>query len=146
MSLSSQYKTDENKEVNGVAVTFPANEDGSIPTFYVARMSEANPQYAARSAFLMKPYARQIANSTLPDAKQREITKDAFLTTVLKGWQNVQLADVTGVKSDTGFADFTKANASALMTRLPAVYLELLQEATSLARFLQEELEEEAKN
>lgn len=146
MSLSSQYKTDENKEINGVAVTFPPNKDGSIPTFYVARMNEANPQYAARIAALMKPYKRQIDAGTLPDAKMREITKEAFLSTVLKGWQNVELSDVTGDKNDIGFADFNKVNSSALMTNLPAVYLVLLQDATDLARFLQEELEEEAKN
>lgn len=146
MSLSSQYKTNQTKAIEGVAITFPANEDGTIPTFYVARMNDSNPQYAARLAAVTKPFKRQIDAGTLPNEKAKELTKEVFLSTVLKGWENVKASDVTGNIDDEGYAGFTKAGAAMLMNNLPDLYSELVTEASGIARFLADELESEAKN
>ncbi len=146
MSLSSQYKTNQTKAIEGVAITFPSNEDGTVPTFYVSRMNDSNPQYAAKLAAVTKPFKRQIDAGTLPQEKAKELTKDVFTSTVLKGWENIPMSDVTGVGSDTGYASFSKATALQLFENLPDLYSELVTEASGIARFLADELEAEAKN
>ena len=45
MSLSKQFETNKAKEVEGVALQYGENSDGTIPTFWLSRMSRANQQY-----------------------------------------------------------------------------------------------------
>lgn len=152
MSLTKQYKTDSKRETEGVPITFAANEDGTVPTFYIARMSGTNTKYARALEIATRPHRRQIQLGTFPAKQSEVIMRDVFIRTVLTGWQNVLVADVTGEtlpddeNGQSPKAAFNEENAGLLFDRLPELYAELQQQAQNMANFLDESLIEEAKN
>lgn len=146
MSLSKQFKTDTTKEVDGVAIEFGANADGTVPTFWISRMSKANVAYTKALDKATRPYRRAMDLGTLDNDVAERIFAEVFATTVLRGWDNVQLSDVTGEESDTGFAPFNKENVLALFKRLPELYDDLQAQAKSAALFKTESIEAETKN
>uniref|UniRef100_A0AAU6VZZ5 Tail assembly chaperone n=1 Tax=Pseudomonas phage Pavpe01 TaxID=3138545 RepID=A0AAU6VZZ5_9VIRU len=146
MSLSNQFATDTAKEVDGVVIQYGQNDDGSIPGFHISRMSRANVRYTKALEVATRPYRRQIELGTLANDIAERVFTGVFVDSVLKGWENVALSDVTGDASDTGYAPFNRANALALFGRLPELYEDLQNQAKSAAMFKDEQLEDEAKN
>ena len=146
MSLSAQFKTDNDKEVNGVPVTFGENADGSVPTFTVSRMSRTNQRYAKALERASKPYKRQIDNGTFDAVASEKLLMSVFVDSVLTGWDNILLSDVTGNPDDKGFAMFSRENALALFTNLPELYAELSGQANNLSLYRAAELEADAGN
>lgn len=146
MSLSSQLKTDPNKEVNGVPVEFEPNNDGSVPTFHIGRMVSTNQAYQAALTSATAPFKRAIQLGTFSEKKSTEINRTVFVNTLLKGWENVLLSDVTGDPAAEGFAEFSKANAFALFKNIPDIYNELFMFSNSINGYLVDRLEVEAKN
>lgn len=147
MSLSSEYKTDREKEANGIPVEVGSNEDGSTPTFVIARASKTNKAYQAALSKGSAPYQRQIQLKHDNIGEQLEkVFLDVFCTTIVRGWSNVLMADVTGNPADKGFADFSKQNAVALFKRLPDLYDYLQEQSNSISLFIEEVREESAKN
>lgn len=146
MSLSNQFATDSAKEVEGVVIQYGQNADGSIPGFHISRMSRANVRYTKALEVATRPYRRQIELGTLANDVAERVFTGVFVDSVLKGWENVALSDVTGDAKDTGHAPFNRANALALFARLPELYEDLQNQAKSAAMFKDEQQEEEAKN
>lgn len=146
MSLSREYKTDSEKEVSGVPVEVGQNDDGSIPTFILARASKTNKAYQAALTKAAAPFQRQIQLKIDVSVQLEKAFMDVFCDTVLRGWSNVLMSDVTGNESDKGFADFSKQNATLLFKRLPDLYDYLQEQSNSASLFLDATREESAKN
>lgn len=146
MSLSKQFKTDRSLESEGVRITFGTNEDGTEIALVVARAGGANTRFQAVADVVLKPYRRQIANETVDNKVLRERMMEIYAKTVVKSWENVLLADVTGNEEDTGFAKFSVDNCLALFKRLPDFYADVQQFADQMTAFRAEELEADAKN
>ena len=139
MSLYKNYATDSDKEINGAEIPFEANEDGTIPTFIVSRIGDTNKEYMKSLRAATKPFQRQIDTGTLPAEKDAAIFMEVFISTILKGWFNVQ--DENGLN-----LPFNKVNAEKLFTDLPDVFKELQTQASSAALFRKTILEDQAKN
>lgn len=146
MSLVKQFGTDVEKECEGVAIQYGSNEDGSIPAFHISRMSRSNVRYTKRLEVATRPYRRQIELGTLDNDVAERIFMQVFVDSVLKGWENIKLSDVTGIEDDEGFATFNKENAMKLFERLPELYDDLQAQAKSAAIFKDEEIEDATKN
>lgn len=137
MSLYDQYATDAKKEVEGVEVTFPPNEDGSVPTFVLAATSKANQKYAKALEQATKPYRRNM-DAMKPETAEA-LYKDVFVKTVLKGWKNVRDRDGNDLP-------FSRENALKLFEDLPRLYDDLNSRAGSIDLFREAQREEEAGN
>lgn len=146
MSLTEQFNTNKEKEVSGVVVQYGQNEDGSIPGFHIARMSRANTRYTKMLEAATKPYRRQIELGTLSNDIAERVFLEVFVKTILRDWENVPKSDVTGEKTDTGYAPFTMENATALLTRLPDLYEDLQSQAKSASLFRDDMMESDGKN
>lgn len=146
MSLREQFGTDENKELNGVEVTYGKNDDGTIPTFVVSRMGKANKPYMKALELALRPYRRQIELKQIDNDTAGEVLETVFIKHVLKNWSNVKLADVTGSAKDEGDAPFNLANAKMLFGALPDLFDELNSQANDAANFRDAQLEADAKN
>lgn len=146
MSLVKQFATDVQKECDGVAIQYGANEDGSIPAFHISRASRSNTRYQKKLEFATRPYRRQIELGTLDDSVAERVFMEVFVDSVLKGWENIKLSDVTGDVTDEGFAPFTRDNAVNLFTRLPELYDDLQAQSKSAALFKEEQMEVATKN
>lgn len=146
MSLSREYKTDSEKEISGVPVEVGHNDDGSIPTFILARASKTNKAYQAALTKAAAPFQRQIQLKIDVSVQLEKAFMEVFCDTVLRGWSNVLMSDVTGNEADKGFADFSKNNATLLFKRLPDLYDYLQEQSNSASLFLDATREESAKN
>lgn len=139
MSLYNQFGTDTKLETEGADITFAANDDGTIPTFRVARMGGANKRYLAALSRKTRSVTTAIRNGTLSDEQAKKISLEVFIETVLLGWSNIY--DRTGNP-----IPFTQHNANVLFNELPDLYDEIVRQAGSLTTFQTAELEEIAKN
>jgi hypothetical protein len=139
MSLFAQFETSAEKEIEGVEITYGPNEDGSIPTFILSRMGQANKAYTKALNAATKPYARQIKLGTLADETSDDLFIRVFVKTVLRGWKNVYSKDGT-------LLPYSSANAIALLKALPDLYDDLSEKAQSAALFREETNEDDAKN
>lgn len=146
MSLRKQFETNTAKEVDGVAIEFGENDDGTRPTFWISRMSRANQQYTKTLETVTRPYRRQMDLGTLANDVAEKLFLEVFVKTILKGWDNVKLSDVTGDSNDEGFAPFNVENATKLMKGLPELYDDLQAQAKSAALFKDESIAAETKN
>lgn len=139
MSLFEQFKTDADKEKNGVRIEYGANADKTVPTFIISRMSKVNKKYTKAIEVSTRPYRRQIELEIFPEDKAVELMKKVFVDTVLLGWENVQ--DENGV-----LIPFNRDNALELFGKLPELYEDLEAQAKKAALFRVEAQEAEAKN
>ncbi len=141
MSLFKQFKTNSDKETNGVEIEFPEaqNEDGTIPIFILSRMGRSNKRYSKALEASTRPYRRQVELGTLKNEIAEGLFVNVFCDTVLKGWKNVQ--DENGVE-----IPYSKEAAVKLMNDLPDVYDRLQEEAKLAANFRDFSLEDESKN
>jgi hypothetical protein len=139
MSLYKTFKVDANAEENGVPIQYPANEDGTIPTFYVTRTARTNKRYLRAVETVMRPYRRELELEALPEKKAQELNLTIFVKGVLLGWQNVQ--DEAG-----NTLEFNEANAVKLLSDLPELYADLQTQSTRLSNFKAKETEADAKN
>lgn len=148
MSLTQSYKTDLEKETNGVPVEFTdaPNKDGSFPTFILGRASKGNKVYQAALTKASAPFQRQLQLKIDVSAALEKAFLGVFCSTLLRGWSNVLLSDVTGNEADEGYAEFSKQNAEMLLTRLPDIYDYLQEQSNTIALFLETQREESAKN
>lgn len=146
MSLRKQFETNESKEIEGVALQYGENADGTVPSFWISRMSRANTAYTKTLEKVTRPYRRAMDMGTLANDVAEKLFLEVFCKTVLKGWENIPLSDVTGNEEDEGFAPFTIENAMALMKALPELYDDLQNQARSAALFKDESIEQESKN
>lgn len=146
MSLSKSFATDKVKVVSGIRVPVGVNEDGSEVAFYVSRMSRQNPAYTRELERQTKPYSAQIRTKSLSETVAQEVGLKVFVASVLRGWENVLLSDVTGDEADKGFSEYTQDNAEKLFRRLPELLDHLTEQASDASLFRAEELEQDAKN
>ncbi len=146
MSLTASYKTNQTKEVNGITVCKGRNADGSKIEFILARMSKANKRYMAALEKVNAEHKTAIDRGRMKGDEAEEIFMAVFVKTVLLGWNNVLLSDVTGNKEDKGFAPFSAENATKLFKNLPDLYEDLQTDAQKATLFQDAEMEEKAKN
>lgn len=146
MSLSNQFETDKQAEVDGVWVEYGANENGTIPGFKISRMSKANKKYTKALEKATRPHRRAIELETMNNDLAERLFMQVFVDTVLLEWRNVPLSDVTGNKDDEGFATFNSENAMMLFERLNELYDDLQEKAKKASLFREETLEGEAGN
>lgn len=146
MSLSSQFKTDKKAEIDGVKVEYGTNNDGSIPTFYIRRMSRSNLKYTKSLEARTRRHRRLIDNDQLDPKLAEQINLDIFLDSIFVHFENIPLSDVTGKKEDLGFAPSTKENARLLFENLPDLYDDLQMKAQKASMFKENVLEDEAEN
>lgn len=146
MSLSKQFETNQAAEVQGVEVTYAPNEDGTVPTFVIARMGKSNKNYMKALEKATRPHRRAIELNILDNETADDIFTGVFAETVLIGWKNIKTSDITGDSNDEGYSPYSKINATRLLKRLPDLYDDLQRQASQASTFRDETLEDEAKN
>ena len=146
-SLRKNFATNADKEITGVKFVAGINDsDGSEIVFYIARSGGANSEFGKELERLTRPYRSQIGLKTLPADTDKKIYIEAFASSVIKGWDNVSEADISGNAADTGYAPFTKQNAVNLLTALPELFDMLKSFADEVSNFRDENKDDDAKN
>jgi|SRR5215217_773481 len=122
------FQTDNDLEVSGRWFDFPANTDGTKPGFKLARMADTNPKYLAGLEALQKELGRDIELDILTDAQARPHMRKLFVDTVLVEWRNIQ-------DKDGRVMEYSKEQATQLLTALPDLYRVLVTEAQKMTNY-----------
>lgn len=141
-ALYSQFNTDKELERNGVRVEYLSGDeeaDKKPPTFIVARAGGANIAYDNMMDQRLKPLRRRIQADNVANKELENITREVFIATVLKGWENV--TDEAGV-----VIPYSNNAAEALFKRLPDLYEDLRAQANKISLFRADALQAAAKN
>lgn len=139
MSLFKTFKTDTKKENDGIPIKYDSNEDGTVPTFLVARQAKSNKKFAKTMRELSAPYKDQMDRGTLPEEVGEKLMRKAFVKGCLRGWENIQNEDGEAMP-------FSEEAAIDLFSQLPELFDDLQSQATELANYRAYSLEAEAGN
>lgn len=134
MSLYKRYETSPKLSSKGAPIKFEANEDGTIPTFFIARSHNSNQLFAKAVSV---HYAKGTEN--MSEEELVEANLNIFLEGTLMGWENV-------LDRNDKPLPFTKANAHELLTDLPDIYERLRMQSHTLANYLKSAEEKAVKN
>lgn len=124
MSLRKNYKTDKKAEIEGVSVIIGINDNNGQPmSITVARMSPSNKRYTKALQAATKPYEASLQMGNMDNELGRKILQRVFAETILLGWDNIPLSDVTDKDEDEGkIAEYSVENALALFELMPDAY------------------------
>lgn len=133
-NIYEMFETDDQLEASGVWIDY-----GKAGSFLVGRMGGANTKFAQVFEAKMRPYRRQLDNKTLPLDVAEKVLRESFIEACLMGWENVKDRKGKAIK-------FSKAAADKLFQDLPDLFTDLHTQASQMANFKVEEVEEDAGN
>ena len=139
MSVFSQFKTSKVAESEGIEVRFKPNEDGTVPSFRIARMGKSNARYVKSVESRTRPHRQNIIDKVITNEIAEEINLNVFCDAVLLGWENI-------IGEDGKTIPYSWDNAKKLMSDLPDLYDILKEKAEDIDNFLSSNLVSEAKN
>lgn len=140
MNLYSQFETDTSLEREGLWLEYGTNSQKQPIEIKIARAGGSNETYLKKLEFRLKPHKRLIQN----DASEmrpiiEKVVREVYAETVILDWRGVE--DRTGNPMP-----FSKENALKLLTDLPDLYADILEQSTKAALFRKELREADAKN
>jgi len=131
MSVYGIFKTNKDLENSGIWIEY--GDDPPI-RFRIARAGGNNKAFAKLLDKLTRPVRKLLANNALSDEAATKIYQEAFIKTVLLGWENV-----TDEKGEPMACTFD--NAMKLFDDLPDLFADLKDQASNMALFREEELD-----
>ena len=139
MGIFAQFKTSKIAEENGIECKFKANEDGTIPTFFIARACRSNVRWTKAYETYTRPFKTEIDDKTISEDEAHKINVKIFCNSILTGWKNIQ--DESGKN-----IEFSFDNAVALFIALPDLYEKLDENSKEMSNFLEVAMKEDEKN
>jgi hypothetical protein len=139
MSIFTQFETDRDKEKTGIPLTFSPNDDGSVPTFMIARAGGVNQNYHKTLNRKAAPYRHLLDMDAMPAERSNEILMETYAESVILGWENVQ-------DKDNKVIPYSQENCLSLLKSLPELFAQIQRWATNHAKFAAVVSENEIKN
>jgi hypothetical protein len=139
MSLYKQFKTHKESEENGIIIRFKKNDDGTIPSFKIARASSSNKNWAKTFEAKARPFKRDIEEKVLSEEDANDLNIDVFVSAILQGWENVQDEHGKNIV-------YNRDNAIKLFHDLPELYETLDAKSKDMQNFLEANLKADEKN
>jgi len=128
MSIYKQNKTNTTTENSGVWYEYGVNDDKSLQKFLLARAGNGNVKYAAAMRRISQKYSRALQMNALSEEVADKVSMEAFVDTVLLGWDGI-------TDADGKVMTYSKPAAIKLLTDLPDVYAALRDFAGQAANF-----------
>lgn len=120
------FRRNETRETQGI--TLDMGESGK---FNLARAGGSNKRYQQALERGMRPHRKSFQQGTLNDEVANKVLMDAFVDTVLLGWE--------GVTDEAGKPlPYSKEAARKLMTDLPDLFVALREAASDMSLFRDE--------
>lgn len=139
MSLYSQYKTDQDLEINGIVLNYGKNAKGENIDIRIARAGGGNTKFAKVAEVVLKPYRRQLNNETLDITVLDGLFRIIYAKAVVLGWSGVE-------DEDGNPLEFNEQNVVKVFEDLPDVFADVRAAAEKASLFRREALEDESKN
>jgi hypothetical protein len=145
MSLNKLFKTDSDKQREGIWLEISENANGTICRMKIRPMGASNKEFVTKATSIRKKYSHRL--KSMGNEKQNELAMEAFIGTVLIDWENVEdyrIKVAEGQKAP--LMEFNEENAKFLLKDLPQLYELISAESTDIENFIQKDIEEDLKN
>ncbi len=143
MGMFDTFETDADMESKGVIVDY-----GDFRV-RLAHAGQGNTRYVKYAEKMMKPVRRAMEAGSLGNERSLAIMSDIYAKTIILDWQVRDGVDKwkTGIESKDGSVmPFTEENVLITLKLLPNLFLDIQQQATSIANYRRAELETESGN
>ncbi|MGQ0664604.1 MAG: hypothetical protein ACT4P2_13710 [Pseudomonadota bacterium] len=128
-----QFTTDPVLETEGIVLDYG---DFKIT---IARAGGANRKFGKALDAKLKPHRRQIELGTLDDKLATRLMAEAYAEAVVRGWSGMTDADGHPLP-------FSRENAVQLLSDLPDLFRDVQEQASRIALFRRQSLEDSEKN
>lgn len=135
MSILDLFNTAKSLEQDGIALEYDET------TIVIARAGGSNKRYERRVEQLMRPHRQAAQRGRLPKAKQEEIVRKAFSETVVLAWE--KMPDPANPEV---MLEFSPGNVQYVFEQMPDLFDDVVEQATSVANFIAEAREDDAKS
>jgi hypothetical protein len=127
------FKNNETLETGGVTLDY-----GSFK-IVVARAGGSNKRFAKALEAKLRPHRRAVETGTLDETLNRRLLVEVYAETVILGWENMQ--------DEAGEAlAFTRENVMKVMTDLPDLFADVVEQTNKVAIFKDMGEEDDVKN
>ena len=146
MGMYDTFQTDENLEANGVWLDY-----GDFRVL-LASAGQGNKNYVRYAEKKLKPVRRALESGALSNERSQSLMADIYAKTIILAWETMQgKGDKAEMKAgiegkDGSILPFTEENVEQALIALPRLFMDLQEQAASLANFRKGELEKEGKN
>lgn len=142
MGMYDVFETDEALEANGVWIDY-----GDFRVL-LASAGQGNKNYVRYAEKKLKPVRRALESGALSNERSQALMADIYAKTIVLSWETQQDGKMkAGIEDSEGkIIPFNEANVEATLKALPRLFMDLQEQAASLANFRKGELEDEAKN
>ena len=132
-SIFDLFGTNEQAEKTGVWLKYGNAE------FLLARAGGSNDAFTNALSVVMRPHARRLKLGRVKAKEANELAMGPFVDHVLLGWKNVVL-------KDGSVLPYSKDNAKQLLTDIPDLYGQLMEDAQATSTFAPEDISDIAGN
>ena len=139
MSLYKLFKTNENLETDGIWLEYGQTADGKPIRIKIARAGGHNVAFSKALEKATRPYKKAIQTGMLDNKTADRLYKEVFAETVVLDWINVEGPDGQPM-------DFNKENVLKLFEDLPDLFVDLREQAGTVALFRDEVREADLGN
>lgn len=142
MGMYDIFETDEDLETTGVWIDYG---DFRVK---IASASQGNKKYVKYAETALKPVRRAMQAGALSNERSLSIMSDIYAKTIVLDWQ-VKTDDgwKTGIEGRDGeILPFNQEELKKVFVALPNLFVDIQEQANSIANFRKAELEEEGKN
>lgn len=142
MGMYDTFEMDQNLEEKGVWLDY-----GDFRV-RVAHAGQGNKNYVKYAEKKLKPIRKSLQFDSLANERAQAIMKDIYVTTVILDWETkVDDEMVKGIEGRDGdVIAFNADNVLATLNALPALWLDIQEQANSIANFRKAEMEADTKN
>lgn len=146
MGMYDIFATDEKATTTGVIIDY-----GDFRV-RIAQAGQGNKEYLKLAEKKLKPIRKALDVGAVSSERQRAIMVEIFADTIILNWE-VKIKDgkketwKSGIEAEDGsILPFNRENVMDALTKLPELFLDLQEQATSIANFRRVEIEEDSKN
>lgn len=148
MGMYDTFETDPTREQEGVFLDY-----GDF-RIRIAHAGQGNKRYVAYAEKAMRPVRQAMNAGALGNERSMAILVDIYAKTIILDWQVAtknEAGENTGWKSgiearDGSILPFDTQTVIATLKALPNLFLDIQQQASSIANFRRAELEDESGN
>jgi hypothetical protein len=146
MGMYDTFETDPALESQGIWLDY-----GDFRVL-LASAGQGNKNYVRYAEKKLKPVRRALDSGALSNERSQALMADIYAQTIILSWETMKGTGdkakmEVGIESKEGkILPFTEANVEQTLIALPRLFLDLQEQAASLANFRKGELEAEGKN
>lgn len=138
--LFKQFKTDGNVEKEGLWLEYgTADGSGQPIRILIARAGGANVAFQKAFERHSKPFKRLIQIGQMEDEQSKRMMRNVYADSVIKGWENVE-------DENDQPLEFNRENVIHVLTELPDLFVDIVEQANKGALFRQDLLEADSGN